>query len=63
MTDAREAAAMNMHLHDEGSAYGEHLAEQIIKQFADAPKTTALVREVAAITSDNLESMERLLRF
>jgi hypothetical protein len=35
-TDTREAAAMNLHMHDEGSAYGERLAAQIIAQFKDA---------------------------
>jgi hypothetical protein len=41
--NVREAAAMNLHMHDEGDAYGEHLAEQIIAQFKDTPKTAALV--------------------
>jgi hypothetical protein len=36
MTDTREAAAMNSHMHDAGSAYGEQLADQIIEQFKDA---------------------------
>jgi hypothetical protein len=63
MTDTREAAAMNLHMNDEGSAYGEHLAEQIVAQFKGAPKTTALVREIAALTADRFESMENLFRF
>jgi hypothetical protein len=63
MTDARETAAMNLHMYDAGSAYGEQLAEQIIEQFKDSPKTTALVREVAGLTADNLASMEHLFRF
>jgi hypothetical protein len=61
--DTREAAAMNLHMHDEGDAYGEHLAEQIVAQFKDAAKTDALVREVTALTADRFESMENLFRF
>jgi hypothetical protein len=36
MTDTREAAAVNLHMHDQGTAYGERLAEQIVEQFKDA---------------------------
>jgi hypothetical protein len=39
--DAREAAAMNLHMHDQGATYGEMLAEQIIEQFKDTAKTDA----------------------
>jgi hypothetical protein len=63
MTNAREAAAANLPMHDEGTAYGEQLAEQIVEQFKDAPNTTALVEQVAAIAADNLESMEHLFQF
>jgi hypothetical protein len=63
MTDPREAAAMNLHMHDEGDAYGAHLADQIIEQFKDAPKTAALVEQVAAIVANNLEDMQHLFLF
>jgi hypothetical protein len=36
MTDAREAAAVAVNMHDEGAIYGEQLAEQIVEQFKDA---------------------------
>jgi hypothetical protein len=43
--DAREAAAMNLHMHDAGTAYGEQLAERVIKHSKDADELAALWAE------------------
>jgi hypothetical protein len=62
MTDTREAAAANLLMHDQGTAYGEQLADRVIKQFSGTPKTTALAEQVAALTADNLENMQSIFR-
>jgi hypothetical protein len=61
-TNPREAAAMNLYMHDRGTTYGEQLADQIIEQFKGYPKTTALIEQVAALTADNLVNMQGIFR-
>jgi hypothetical protein len=62
MTDAREAAAMNLHMHDQGTTYGEHLAEQIIEQFKDAHELARYGLEYGGpdvVVCDNKAKMPR----
>jgi hypothetical protein len=51
--EARQAAAKNLHMHEEGTAYGEHLAEQIIWQFKDAPKTAGIEQRILTLGRRN----------